>query len=171
MINRTLIARIQSYYQNWFQDTNWSDEDVLDAIAIAKRVESGEEKTYSFEEAMEDLELTGELGLVTRTERGFEVIDFQDLYNKECSLQQSSLAVYWEPGTSAVWLGQGEDRMHLGEEQVQSLVTVLQRWLDTGSFIPYPTTEVSPLSKLAGRLKNIFGLALRPLKSLTNRNQ
>lgn len=151
----------------------YDSDEVLEAIAIAKRVESGEERTYSFKEAMEDLGVAGhgELGLVTRTERGFELIEFKDLYNKECSLQQSSLAIYWDPGTSAVWLGVGEDRMHLGEEQVKSLITVLQRWLDTGSFIPNPSTRVSPFSKFAGRIKNIVGRALRPLKSLTNRNQ
>ena len=75
-----------------------------------------------------------ELGEVTTTARGFELIEFLDCYDKPCSLQQSSLAIYQDPGTSAIWLGQGDDRMHLKEDQVKALITHLQRWLDNGSF-------------------------------------
>ncbi len=71
---------------------------------------------------------------VTLTERGFEIIEFKDLYDKACSLQQSSLALYAVPGTSAVWLGAGSERMHLSVEQVKSLVSRLLRWAETGSF-------------------------------------
>ena len=48
---------------------------------------------------------TKKLGKVKKTSRGFEVVDFKDHYGTKCSLQQSSLAIYEKPGTSAVWLG------------------------------------------------------------------
>ena len=86
-----------------------------------------------------------ELGPTTKTNRGFELIEFKDCYGAPCSLQQSSLADYVQPGTSAIWLGcennqptvEGHDvspRMHLNVEQVQALVTHLQKWLDEGTF-------------------------------------
>ena len=74
------------------------------------------------------------LGKVRRTERGFEIISFKDCYENDCSLQQSSLADYDTPGTSAVWLGIGLNRMHLDLEQVKGLVIVLSRWVKYGSF-------------------------------------
>lgn len=40
-----------------------------------------------------------------RTPRGFQVIEFKDRYGISCTLQQSSLADYTQPGSSAVWLG------------------------------------------------------------------
>lgn len=45
------------------------------------------------------------LGKVERTNRGFEIIRFSDRHGTECSLQESSLAEYAKPGTSAIWLG------------------------------------------------------------------
>lgn len=45
------------------------------------------------------------LGRKTKTSRGFEIVHFKDYYNQECSLQQSSLALYQQHGASAVWLG------------------------------------------------------------------
>lgn len=86
------------------------------------------------------------LGRVERTIRGFQVINFDDHYGAPCSLQQSSLAEYVKPGTSAVWLGLDavplhsstghvmSPRMHLTRKQVKALVAHLQAWLDTGSF-------------------------------------
>ena len=81
-----------------------------------------------------------------KTERGFERIEFKDLYGNECSLQQSSLADFEPPGTSAVWLGCEHEtfhhidhqpigaRMHLDFDQVKRLIPLLQKWVDTGSF-------------------------------------
>lgn len=100
---------------------------------------------------------------VGKTNRGFQLIAFKDQYANECSLQQSSLALYREPGTSAIWLGvdnanpqimasktpQGgngwvpynipEDvslttRMHLNRWMVKRLIPHLQAWVDSGSF-------------------------------------
>lgn len=45
------------------------------------------------------------LGKITKTSRGFPIIEFKDRYDEKCSLQMSSLADYAKPGTSAVWLG------------------------------------------------------------------
>lgn len=99
---------------------------------------------------------------VTKTARGFEIAEFQDLYGKQCSLQKSSLATQ-----DAIWFGvddadpkilhgdakrlgipckategwvpypiPGEvllaTRMHLAREQVAELIPVLQKFVDTG---------------------------------------
>ena len=69
------------------------------------------------------------------TERGFQIINFQDYYSKKCSLQQNSLALYKKPGTSAIWLGTTKsDRMHLNRKQVKELIKHLNKWLETGEF-------------------------------------
>lgn len=86
------------------------------------------------------------LGDVKKGLRGFELIEFTDLYGYACSLQQSSMAKHEPPGCSAVWLGCDDNhvhsmtgetlspRMHLSVEQVKALVSHLQLWLDNGSF-------------------------------------
>lgn len=83
---------------------------------------------------------------IKQTPRGFEFIEFTDIYGEPCSLQQSSLAKYTRPGSTAVWLGcdknsrhpmTGEEmspRMHLDRKLVRQLVTRLNRWLKKGSF-------------------------------------
>ena len=71
-----------------------------------------------------------------RTQRGFQFLEFKDRYDLPCTLQQSSLADYEPPGTSAVWLGSGADRMHLDRQRVAWLVEQLQHWLTTGEFKP-----------------------------------
>lgn len=71
---------------------------------------------------------------VEYTERGFQIIRFTDRYGEDCSLQQSSLADYEQPGSSAIWLGPVGERMHLDREQVAWLRDVLTRWLDSGQF-------------------------------------
>jgi len=87
------------------------------------------------------------LGRVNETHRGFEIIEFNDRYDAACSLQQSSLAEYTQPGSSAIWLGCEKNaephhvtgspmapRMHLDRNQVKALIRHLQSWIDTGSF-------------------------------------
>ena len=80
------------------------------------------------------------IGRVTKTSRGFELIEFKDFNGEECSLQASSLAT-----TDAIWLGcdnnakihlgeQLSPRMHLDRKQVNRLVASLTRWLEKGSF-------------------------------------
>ena len=74
------------------------------------------------------------LGRVVKTGRGFEAIDFKDMYDNPCSLQQSSVAIYESPGASAVWLGNGEQRMHLSRGHVRALIGHLERWLKDNTF-------------------------------------
>lgn len=71
------------------------------------------------------------------TQRGFARADFDDLYGSHCSIQESSLAT-----DNAIWLGVHEgsaqydnkesSRMHLNQEQVASLLPLLERFVKTG---------------------------------------
>ena len=88
------------------------------------------------------------LGKLKQTARQFEIIYFKDRYKTPCTLQQSSIADFVQPGSSAVWLGvdrnTGEHdgvfdsgnttRMHLDLEQVKALIVVLENWVGSGSF-------------------------------------
>lgn len=99
--------------------------------------------------------------LVEYTERGFEVINFDDGNGEKCSLQQSSAFRdddgAGKPGSSLLWLGidrvqprQGppwrdvpipkdcmsSGRMHLNREQVTILMAHMANWLATGSLGP-----------------------------------
>lgn len=95
------------------------------------------------------------LGEVQQSNRGFEFLEFLDLYGDRCSLQASSLACNDQPGTSAVWLGRAEFkrhhvtgdlmcRMHLDRDLVESLIQHLQGWLDNGTFQLPPATADAP---------------------------
>ena len=75
-----------------------------------------------------------QLGDLEKTNRGFEIIKFGDLSKHKCSLQQSSLAVFLEPGSSVVWLGVDDSRMQLDLEQVDALILHLKAWRESGSF-------------------------------------
>lgn len=77
------------------------------------------------------------LGPIKHTPRGFELIEFSDINGDRLyTLQQSSAAIYeGPPGSSAIWLGRGDERMHLDHEQVTALVAHLSAWLETGSFV------------------------------------
>jgi len=88
------------------------------------------------------------LGEVEETARHFKIIRFKDRYDTPCSLQQSSLADYNPPGSSAIWLGvdkqqaphdgifdvANQTRMHLDLKQVKALIAVLEFWVEHGSF-------------------------------------
>lgn len=78
-----------------------------------------------------------------KTERNFPFVEFKDYSARQCSLQASSLAIYQEPGTSAIWLGVERDpngrhvthgRMHLTRKQVLRLIGLLQQWSLNGKF-------------------------------------
>lgn len=91
-----------------------------------------------------------------KTERGFEIIEFNDKYMHKCSLQKSSLAT-----EDCIWLGIDKanpqimaskiieggtgwadypipddvyisTRMHLTQEQVKELLPYLQKFVETG---------------------------------------
>jgi hypothetical protein len=70
---------------------------------------------------------------VSRTARGFALIEFDDLYGHGCSIQKSSLAT-----ADAVWLGLSEGhRMHLNRDQAGWLAEVLTAFAATGE-LPAP---------------------------------
>jgi hypothetical protein len=87
-----------------------------------------------------------------KTSRGFQIVGWSDINNVSCNLQQSSLAIYEQPGTGAVWLGREVDRMHLNEDQVRELVQRLKNWLDTGS-IHLPKSEQTEICPTCGKLR------------------
>jgi hypothetical protein len=76
------------------------------------------------------------LGKLEYTSRGFEFIEFLDLYEYPCSLQQSSLChvLNDKPGSTAIWLGVLENRMHLDKTLVKALIKNLKHWINIGSF-------------------------------------
>jgi len=75
------------------------------------------------------------LGKISATEKGFPIIIFKDYYGMECSVEMSTLALYEQPGSSALWIGPDKKRMHMERDQVISLVMVLDSWLQTGEFL------------------------------------
>ena len=68
-----------------------------------------------------------------KTERGFQVVEFKDYYTQQCSIQQSSIALYDKPGSGALWIGcDSGKRMHLSKSQVEDLIIYLEQWTKTG---------------------------------------
>jgi hypothetical protein len=61
------------------------------------------------------------------THRGFLRFEFDDLYAKECSLQESSLAT-----DRAIWFGVDEHRMHLNQGQIEALLPLLEYFIENG---------------------------------------
>ena len=68
-----------------------------------------------------------------KTDRGFGIASWYDIYGCPCDLQESSLAHLEQPGASAVGLGIEHHRMHLDRKQVKMLIGMLMEWLDSGS--------------------------------------
>jgi len=86
---------------------------------------------------------TKKLGKVTKTGRGFEIIEFTDRYGVPCSLQQSSLAEYQKPGTSAVWLGTSDAQPKCLHGDARKLGVPTDA---TSGWVPYPIPEEVQLS-------------------------
>jgi len=66
----------------------------------------------------------------SKTQKGFEITEFEDTYGVECSLQMSSSAE-----EDKIWLGVNHVnvyRMHLNREQVAELLPYLERFVETG---------------------------------------
>lgn len=108
---------------------------------------------------------------MTKTDRGFAIADFKDMYGESCSLQKSSLAT-----EDAIWFGVTDvtpiimasdaekcgvktkkttgwviypmpeevfinSRMHLSRETVAALLPTLQLFVDTGEIYGGADTE------------------------------
>lgn len=94
---------------------------------------------------------------VTKTPRGFELIQFADSNGDACSLQQSSATDFERgPGQDYLWLGRDSARMHLDRDAVKELLPHLKRWANTGSLrtrrshnclVPGGTTDRNILGK------------------------
>ncbi len=71
------------------------------------------------------------------TKRNFKVIDFDDYYGQDCSIQKSSIATI-----DCIWLGvdnTGDElgnkegtRMHLTRKQAAFLIPILENFVKTG---------------------------------------
>jgi hypothetical protein len=72
------------------------------------------------------------------TVTGFPIVVFDDYYGHFCSLQASSLALYEQPGTSAVWLGvnQAEPKVMASKAHWYGVKTNQK----TG-WVPYPIPD------------------------------
>lgn len=97
----------------------------------------------------------GSLGSVTplgdesTTDRGFEYVEFEDIYGAPRSIQESSSAE-----RKRLWLGVNDakslvPRMHLGEAEVRGLIARLSLWLETGSLLcpDAPVESAAPRSE------------------------
>lgn len=71
---------------------------------------------------------------IQTTQRGFQLIEFEDHNGQHCTLQQSSVALFQQPGTSAIWFGTGDNRMHITFEQFKELMPHLEAWQENGDF-------------------------------------
>jgi len=60
-------------------------------------------------------------------DRGFYGYEFKDIYGEECSIQESSLAT-----SDALWLGAGENRMHIDKPLAKKLIKFLRYFYRTG---------------------------------------
>jgi hypothetical protein len=100
-----------------------------------------------------------------KTARGFSIIKFNDHYGKECSIQESSLST-----KSCIWFGidnaepqvlvqnkgwvdykfpenvEFTTRMHLTVKQVEKLIPILQRFVDSET-LSLKDTEDKPNAK------------------------
>ena len=73
------------------------------------------------------------------TPRNFEIIEFPESHGLPCNLQQSSSIDNTQrgldnPGSSFIWFGLKDSRMHLSRENLIELLPHLQQWLKTGNF-------------------------------------
>lgn len=76
---------------------------------------------------------------VQKTEKGYLYIEFKDVNGQNCSLQQSSAIDhsergFYKPGSSFVWLGMDDNRMHLDRDMVKKIICKLIKWVITRKF-------------------------------------
>lgn len=74
---------------------------------------------------------------LNKTSRGFYVAEFKDRTQEMCSIQESSIAT-----EACIWLGYSSGpRMHLTIDNVEELLPLLNRFVDTGSLNPISDSE------------------------------
>lgn len=69
---------------------------------------------------------------------GWKTVPFKDHYGHACSLQQSSLAIYQQPGISAVWLGPNDAEPKV---MAREAARVGVKTTETTGWVPYPIPE------------------------------
>jgi len=74
------------------------------------------------------------LGQVKTSQRGFSLLSFEDTHGRKCHVKQSSASGEKPAGHSFLWLGVGDEAMHISRDQVIGLIGRLQSWVDTGEF-------------------------------------
>lgn len=81
------------------------------------------------------------------TPRNFVIVEFKDVYNQECSIQESSAID--DEGEPLLWLGVHENRMHLNVKQCESLITYLLHFINYKDlrFKPFKVYGVNNESK------------------------
>jgi hypothetical protein len=102
------------------------------------------------------------LGPVERTDRGFEIVKFQDRYDVPCSLQMSSLADCEKPGTSAVWFGTDDARPQVMASQAHILGLKTE---ETCGWVPYPIPAIVSLKTRAHLSRDQVSALVRHLQS------
>lgn len=90
------------------------------------------------------------LGEDTITPRGFKVVEFEDAYGYECSLQQSSAVgddddAMENPGSSFVWLGIDNGKPQVMKSQAKALGLTLPPG-EVSGWMPYPIPEEVQIS-------------------------
>lgn len=86
------------------------------------------------------------LGKQKKSMRGFPFVEFNDYYDTPCSLQASSLAIYQQPGTSAVWLGvdDPQPKVLASEAAKHGIETA-----ETTGWVPFPIpADVSLVTRM-----------------------
>lgn len=94
---------------------------------------------------------------IKHTQRGFALGEFTDSYRQKCSLQKSSNI------EDHIWLGVDVDlegkrvnqRMHLTQEMVASLLPLLQRFVETGEIDALSRTPPAPAAPVDGERERL----------------
>ncbi len=80
------------------------------------------------------------LGEVVKTNRGFEMVEFEDTHGRKCSVQQSSAIGDYDnsfdkPGSSFLWIGLAEAKPVIMKRDVKNAAG------DAVGWIPYPMPD------------------------------
>lgn len=74
----------------------------------------------------------------SKTNRGFQIVEFPDCCGEVCQLQQSSLANFERPGTSAIWLGIGDPEPKIMAAAAARLGVKTR---ETTGWVPFPLPD------------------------------